>query len=312
MDEEFTKINIMQVDNLIDFSKLTNGKLIFDYDLKKTNWFNIGGKAKAFFKPENLEDLISFLKNFGNKEKIFILGVGSNILIKDQGFDGVVIKLGKNFSNISLLPNKTIIAGSATTDKKVAEFACENDIGGLEFLSCIPGSIGGGVRMNSGCFETEFKDILLSVQALDRSGKVLTIPSSSIKFDYRKSDLPRDLIFLSASFKGKFKKKDLVERDMKIFKKKKDNAQPTQVKTGGSTFKNPIKQTNKKVWELIKSSVPKNTTFGGAMISDKHSNFFVNKNNATFNDMKKLIDFVKKNVKEKTGINLDLEIEIVG
>ena len=312
MDEEFTKINIMQVDNLIDFSKLTNGKLIFDYDLKKTNWFNIGGKTKAFFKPENLEDLISFLKNFGNKEKIFILGVGSNILIKDQGFDGVVIKLGKNFSNISLLPNKTIIAGSATTDKKVAEFACENDIGGLEFLSCIPGSVGGGVRMNSGCFETEFKDILLSVQALDRAGKVLTIPSSSIKFDYRKSDLPRDLIFLSASFKGKFKKKDLVERDMKIFKKKKDNAQPTQVKTGGSTFKNPIKQTNKKVWELIKSSVPKNTTFGGAMISDKHSNFFVNKNKATFDDMKKLIDFVKKNVKEKTGINLDLEIEIVG
>ena len=302
----------MQVNNLIDFSKLTNGKLIFDYDLKKTNWFNIGGKAKAFFKPNNLGDLINFLKNFGNKEKFFILGVGSNILIKDQGFDGVVIKLGKNFSNISLLPNKTIIAGSATTDKKVAEFACENDIGGLEFLSCIPGSIGGGVRMNSGCFETEFKDILLSVQALDRSGKVLTIPSSSIKFDYRKNDLPRDLIFLSASFKGKFKKKDLVERDMKIFKKKKDNAQPTQVKTGGSTFKNPIKQTNKKVWELIKSSVPKNTTFGGAMISDKHSNFFVNKNKATFDDMKKLIDFVKKNVKEKTGIDLDLEIEIVG
>jgi len=312
MDEEFTKINIMQVNNLIDFSKLTNGKLIFDYDLKKTNWFNIGGKTKAFFKPNNLEDLINFLKNFGTKEKIFILGVGSNILIKDQGFDGVVIKLGKNFSNISLLPNKTIIAGSATTDKKVAEFACENDIGGLEFLSCIPGSIGGGVRMNSGCFETEFKDILLSVQALDRSGKVLTIPSSSIKFDYRKNDLPRDLIFLSASFKGKFKKKDLVERDMKIFKKKKDNAQPTQVKTGGSTFKNPIKQTNKKVWELIKSSVPKNTTFGGAMISDKHSNFFVNKNKATFDDMKKLIDFVKKNVKKKMGINLELEIEIVG
>ena len=302
----------MQVDNLIDFSKLTSGKLIFDYELKRNNWFNIGGKTKAFFKPNNLEDLINFIKNFGNKEKIFILGVGSNILIKDKGFDGVVIKLGKNFSNISLLPNKTIIAGSATTDKKVADFACENDIGGLEFLSCIPGSIGGRVRMNSGCFETEFKDILLSVQALDRSGKVLTIPSSSINFDYRKSDLPRDLIFLSASFKGKFKKKNLVERDMKIFKKKKDNAQPTQVKTGGSTFKNPIKKTNKKVWELIRSSVPKNTSFGDAMISDKHSNFFVNKNKATFDDMKRLIDFVKKNVKQKTGIDLDLEIEIVG
>ena len=302
----------MQVDNLIDFSKLTNGKLIFDYDLKKTNWFNIGGKAKAFFKPENLDDLISFLKNFGNKENFFILGVGSNILIKDQGFDGVVIKLGKNFSNISLLPNKTIIAGSASTDKKVAEFASENDIGGLEFLSCIPGSVGGGVRMNSGCFDNEFKDVLVSVQVINRSGKVLTIPSSSIKFDYRKNDLPRDLIFLSASFKGKFKRKDIVKKEMEIFKKKKDKAQPTQVKTGGSTFKNPIKQTNTKVWELIKSSVPKNTTFGDATISDKHSNFFVNKNNATFDDMKKLINFVKKNVKKKTGINLDLEIEIVG
>jgi UDP-N-acetylmuramate dehydrogenase len=312
MDEKFTKINIMKTDSLKNFSKKINGKLFFDYDLKKTNWFNIGGKAKAFFKPENLDDLIGFLKNFGNKENFFILGVGSNILIKDQGFDGVVIKLGKNFSNISLLPNKTIIAGSASTDKKVAEFASENDIGGLEFLSCIPGSVGGGVRMNSGCFGSEFKDVLVSVQAISKSGKVLTIPSTSIKFDYRKNDLPRDLIFLSASFKGKFKKKDIVKKEMETLKKKKDEAQPTQVKTGGSTFINPIKQTNTKVWKLIKSSVPKNTTFGDATISDKHSNFFVNKNNATFNDMKQLINFVKKNVKKKTGINLDLEIEIVG
>ena len=302
----------MQIDSLKNFSKKISGKLLFDYDLKKTNWFNIGGKAKAFFKPQDLNDLISFLKNFGNKENFFILGVGSNILIKDQGFDGVVIKLGKNFSNISLLPNKTIIAGSAITDKKVAEFASENDIGGLEFLYCIPGSVGGGVRMNSGCFGSEFKDVLVSVQAINKFGQVLTIPSSSIKFDYRKNDLPKDLIFLSASFKGKFKRKDIVKKEMEIFKKKKDEAQPTQVTTGGSTFKNPIKQTNTKVWKLIKSSVPKNTIFGDAAISDKHSNFFINKNNATFNDMNQLINFVKKNVKEKTGINLDLEIEIVG
>ena len=146
---------------------------------------------------------------------------------------------------------------------------------------------------------------------IDRSGKVLTIPSSNIQFEYRKSDLPRDLIFLSASFQGKFKEKDLVKKEMEIFKKKKDEAQPTKIKTGGSTFKNPINQTNKKVWELIKFSVPKNTTFGDATISEKHCNFFVNKNKATFKDMKKLIDFVKRNVKEKTGINLDLEIEII-
>ncbi|HJN84662.1 MAG TPA: UDP-N-acetylmuramate dehydrogenase [Candidatus Pelagibacter bacterium] len=302
----------MLVDSLKKFSEQTKGKLIFDYDLKKTNWFNIGGNAKAFFKPENLIDLINFLKNFGHKEKIFILGAGSNILIKDQGFDGIVIKLGKNFSNISILPNKTIIAGSALIDKKVAEFASENDIGGLEFLSCIPGSIGGGIRMNSGCFGVEFKDILLSVQAINREGKVLTIPSSNIKFEYRTIDLPRDLIFLSASFKGDFKNKDKAKRDIEILKEKKEKTQPTKVKTGGSTFKNPKAQTKKNVWELIKSSVPVNTSFGDAVISEKHSNFFINKNNATYKDMKQLIDFVKSSVREKTGINLDLEIEIVG
>ena len=302
----------MLVDRLKKFSEQTNGKLIFDYDLKKTNWFNIGGNAKVFFKPENLKDLVNFLKNFGNKEKIFILGAGSNVLIKDQGFDGVVVKLGKDFSNISILPNKTIIAGSASIDKKVAEFASENNIGGLEFLSCIPGSIGGGIKMNSGCFGEEFKDILLSVQAVDREGKVLTIPSSRIKFEYRTNDLPRDLIFLSASFKGNFKNKDIAKKDMEILKNKKEKTQPTRVKTGGSTFKNPITQTKEKVWKLIKSSVQANTSFGDAAISEKHSNFFVNKNNATYEDMKKLINFVRNSVREKTGINLDLEIEIVG
>jgi len=302
----------MLVDSLKKFSEQANGKLIFDYDLKKTNWFNIGGNAKVFFKPENLKDLVNFLKNFGNKEKIFILGAGSNVLIKDQGFDGVVVKLGKDFSNISILTNKTIIAGSASIDKKVAEFASENNIGGLEFLSCIPGSIGGGIRMNSGCFGEEFKDILLSVQAVDREGKVLTIPSSRIKFEYRTNDLPRDLIFLSASFKGNFKNKDIAKKDMEILKNKKEKTQPTRVKTGGSTFKNPITQTKEKVWKLIKSSVQANTSFGDAAISEKHSNFFVNKNNATYEDMKKLINFVRNSVREKTGINLDLEIEIVG
>ena len=302
----------MLVDSLKKFSEEANGKLIFDYDLKKTNWFNIGGNAKAFFKPENLKDLVNFLKIFGNKEKIFILGAGSNILIKDKGFDGVVVKLGKNFSNISILPNKTIIAGSASMDKSVAKFSVENEVGGLEFLSCIPGSIGGGIRMNSGCFGNEFKDILLSVQAVDRTGNVLTIPSVNIKFEYRTNDLPKDLIFLSASFKGKFKNKDIAKKDMENLKKKKEETQPTRIKTGGSTFKNPITQTNEKVWKLIKSSMPANFSFGDATISEKRSNFFVNKKNATYKDMKGLIDLVRNSVRKKTGINLDLEIEIIG
>ena len=302
---------MIQIDELENFKKKIKGKLVFNYDLKKSNWFNIGGKAKAYFKPESLHELISFLKEFGKTEKLFILGAGSNVLINDGIFNGVVIKLGKNFSNISLLPNKTIVAGSATTDKNLSSFASENNIGGLEFLSCIPGTIGGGLKMNSGCFKKEFKDILVSVQAIDRAGKIVTILASKINFSYRGNDLDKNLIFLSASFKGKFKEKKKIEEYIKVIKNKKDHTQPTKIKTGGSTFKNPIKQTEQKVWELIKKSVTLDTKFGDAEISKKHCNFFVNKNSATFKDMKKLIEFVKENVKLKTGVNIETEIEII-
>ena len=300
-----------QIDKLENFSKKIKGKLAFNYDLKKTNWFNIGGKTKAYFKPESLNELIFFLKEFGKTEKFFILGAGSNILINDGIFNGIVIKLGKNFSNISLLPNKTIVAGSATTDKNLSAFASENNIGGLEFLSCIPGTVGGGLRMNSGCFKKEFKDILVSVQAIDRTGKIITIQASKINFSYRENDLDKNLIFLSASFKGEFKDKKEIQEYIKVIKNKKNYTQPTKIKTGGSTFKNPIKQTEQKVWKLIKKSVSLDTKFGDAEISNKHCNFFVNKNNATFKDMKNLIEFVKENVKLKTGINIETEIEII-
>ena len=301
----------MKIDELKNFANTIKGKLNFNYDLKKSNWFNIGGKTKAYFKPDSLNELVVFLKKFGNKGKILTLGAGSNVLINDKTFDGVIIKLGKNFSNISVLPNGTIIAGSATTDKKLSEFALENSIGGLEFLACIPGSVGGGLRMNSGCFKKEFKDVLLSVQAIDKNGQVLTIPSSKIKFGYRENDLDKDLIFLSASFRSEFKEKKKIEKFMKTLKEKKNETQPTKIKTGGSTFKNPISQTNQKVWELIKKSVPIDTKFGDAEISDKHCNFFVNRNNASFDDMQKLINFVKEKVKLKTGIKLETEVEII-
>lgn len=301
----------MKIDELKNFANTIKGKLNFNYDLKKSNWFNIGGKTKAYFRPDSLNELVVFLKKFGNKGKILTLGAGSNVLINDKTFDGVIIKLGKNFSNISVLPNRTIIAGSATTDKKLSEFALENNIGGLEFLACIPGTVGGGLRMNSGCFEKEFKDVLLSVQAIDKNGRVLTIPSSKIKFGYRENDLDKDLIFLSASFRSEFKEKQKIEKFMKTLKEKKNETQPTKIKTGGSTFKNPISQTNQKVWELIKKSVPIDTKFGDAEISDKHCNFFVNRNNASFDDMQKLINFVKEKVKLKTGIKLETEVEII-
>jgi len=301
----------MTKDTLEIFSNKINSKFLFDYDLKKSNWFNIGGKTKGYFKPDTLDDLVLFLKKFGEKERAFVLGAGSNILMTDKKFDGVVIKLGKNFSNLSLLPNKIIVAGSAVTDKKLSEFAMNNNIGGFEFLSCIPGTVGGGLRINSGCFGSEFKDILVSVQVIDKKGNIKTIPSSSIKFGYRQSPLDKDFIFLSASFKGKIKEKNEIEKIVKKLKNQKDEAQPTKIKTGGSTFKNPIEQTNIKVWELIKKSVPLESKFGDAKISNKHCNFLVNSSEATFNDMKKLIEFVRKNVRMKTGIKLETEIEII-
>jgi len=298
-------------DELKKFSNEISGSLLFDYNLKKNNWFNIGGKTKAFFKPGSLQDLSNFLKKFGHIEKYFILGAGSNILLSDKTFNGTVIKLGKIFSNISILPNGTIIAGSATLDKKIAEYAMENNIGGLEFLACIPGTIGGGLKMNSGCYKKEFKDILISVQAMDRNGNILTIPASKIKFEYRKTNLDNDLIFLSASFKGEFKKKEEIKETIKILKNKKELTQPTKIKTGGSTFKNPINQTEEKVWKLIKRSVPNDKSFGDAKISKKHCNFFINSNNASSDDMRNLIKFVQENVKLKTGFNIETEIVII-
>ena len=259
-----------------------------------------------------MNELRIYIKKFGLKEKIFILGNGSNILIDDnKTYDGTFIKLGKNFSNISILPNNVIVAGSAATDKKLSNFAQENNIGGLEFLSCIPGTVGGGLKMNSGCFDREFKDILISIQALDRKGNLITIPSSKLNFEYRKNNLDKNLIFLSASFQGTFKDKEKIKDGVEKMIILKEKTQPTRIKTGGSTFKNPVSQTKKKVWELINQSVPKDVKFGDAKISEKHCNFFINTKNSSFDDMKNLIEYVKEKVKLKTGIDLETEIEII-
>ena len=297
-----------------DIEKLVSdidGDIFFNYDLKKLNWFNIGGKAGIFFKPNTLKSLVKFLNIYSKRGKIFILGAGSNVLINDTLFPGVIIKLGRNFSNISILNENLIVAGCATSQKNLSEYAKENNLGEIEFLSCIPGSVGGGIRMNSGCFEKEFKDILVSVQYIDFNGIVKTINSKNINFEYRGTNLPKDVIFLSATFKGMKKNKNKIQEKIDELKKKKEQSQPTRVKTGGSTFKNPKKKTEKKVWQLIKESIPNDLKFGDAQVSEKHSNFFVNTNNASFNDMKTLIDFVKNKVKEKTGIDISLEIIIV-
>ena len=302
----------MKLKVLDNFSKNIKGKIKFDYSLKNHTWLNIGGNAKIFFVPETLSELRDFLKFMKkNESDFFVIGAGSNLLISENINNRIFIKLGKNFNKISLTKNNIIIAGCSILDKKISDFACENHLGGLEFLSCIPGSVGGGIKMNSGCFGTEFKDVLLSVQVMDFNGRVYTINSKDINFDYRKTNLPKNLIFLSASLKTVKGNRDEIIENIRKLKNKKENTQPLRVKTGGSTFKNPKNQTDKKVWELIKESVDKNVSFGDARISDKHSNFFINTKNASFENMNDLINFVKKKVKDKTGISLELELEIV-
>ncbi len=301
----------MEIEDLKKSVLSIDGNVFFDQTIKNLNWFNIGGKTRILFKPNSLKGLIDYLKLYAQRGKIFILGNGSNVLFDDETYQGTIIKLGKNFSKISLLDRTTIIAGTAISQKKVSEFAKDNNISGLEFMSCIPGSIGGGIRMNSGCFKKEFKDVLVSIQLVDFQGVVKSIPANKINFNYRSIELSKDLIFLSATFKGKERDSLEIEQYMNELIKKKEIAQPTKIKTSGSTFKNPIDQTNKKVWELIRSSVSIEKSYGDAFISKKHANFFVNKKNAKSKDMKSLINFVKEKVEQNTGVKLELEIVVV-
>jgi len=286
-----------------------SGKIFFDEDLSKYSWFNLGGPAKVIFRPKNLNELSFFLKNIKGNVNIKVLGAGSNTLIRDGGYNGIIIKLGNSFSQLSLFGENTIIAGSSALDKNVSSFAAENSLSGFEFLSCIPGTIGGGIRMNSGCYGEDISKILVSVQVMDRDGRIKVIYSSDIKFSYRDCDLDENLIFISATLKGKKDNKSSIENKINELVERKKKDQPSKIKTCGSTFKNPI---NSKAWKLIKDSGCAGMSVGDAYISEKHCNFFVNKGEAKSEDLENLINKVKNQVQERTGTNLELELKIIG
>jgi UDP-N-acetylmuramate dehydrogenase len=281
-------------------------------NLSNYSWFNLGGNAEFFFKPTDKNQLIEFLVEAKkNNLQTTILGAGSNTLFRDNGVKGVVIKLGSNFSYTKLTNQDTIEAGAATLDRKVANFARDNDIANLEFLSCIPGSIGGAITMNSGCYENDISRILLSIKAIDKTNFTeIEIKKEDIKFFYRETNLSKDLIIIAATFKGLRGKKDIIEKKQSTLVERKKLSQPSQIKTCGSTFKNIDK--NKKAWMLIKEAGCDNFKEGDAIISKKHCNFFVNDGNAKSADIEKLIKKVKKTVHDKTGVNLELEIKIIG
>ena len=297
------------ISQIKEIKKKISGQILFDESLSKHSWFNLGGPAKVIFKPKNLNELSIFLKNCKEFNKIKVLGAGSNTLIRDGGFDGVIIKLGKSFSHLSLLGQNMLIAGASALDKNVSNFALENSLSGFEFLSCIPGTIGGGIRMNSGCYGEDISKILISVQVMDLSGKLKVAHSSDIKFSYRGCNLDNSLIFISATFKGKNDSNPNIQKKIINLVERKKKDQPSKIKTCGSTFKNPE---NNKAWSLIKDSGCAGMKMGDAHISEKHCNFFVNKRNAKSQDLENLIYQVKNKVLNKTGIKLELELEIIG
>ena len=281
-------------------------------NLSNYSWFNLGGNADFFYKAEDKDQLLEFLKESKKKNlRITILGAGSNILFRDNGVKGVVVKLGSNFSYTKLIKKNIIEVGAATLDRKVANFARDNNLGNLEFLSCIPGSVGGAVIMNSGCYESEISNVLLSITAinLDNFSEV-EITKEEIDFSYRGTSLPDNLIIISAKLKGTIGKKEEIENKQNNFIEKKKLSQPSQIKTCGSTFKNISK--DQKAWMLIKEAGCDQFKEGDATISQKHCNFFVNNGNAKSIDIENLINKVKKRVLEITGIKLELEIKIIG
>ena len=283
-----------------------------DVKLSSYSWFNLGGRAEYFYRAKGKKQLIDFLEVAKkiNLEST-IVGAGSNTLFRDDGVKGAVIKLGKDFSEIKLIEKDTLEVGAATLDRNIANFAKEHNLGNLEFLSCIPGSLGGAIIMNSGCYDNDMSQVLVSVKAIDKDKLLETeIKKEDIKFFYRGTNLSENLIIISAKLKGKIKKREEIEKKQSEFIERKKLSQPSQIKTCGSTFKNIDK--NKKAWMLIKEAGCDNLKEGDAIISQKHCNFFVNNGKAKSTDIENLINKVQKKVHEKTGVNLELEIKIVG
>jgi len=285
------------------------GKYRFDVDLSKLCWFGVGGKASVLFTPADQDDLIHFLKNRKDLP-IFILGVGSNILIRDGGFNGVVIRLG-NFTNyIKLISNYLLEVGASVLDQNVAAFALEHLIGGMEFLSGIPGTIGGGLTMNAGAYGREFANIINKVNAVDLEGNLLEFTKYDMGFKYRSNGLKEKVIFLSAELNGY--KASLVEIEMQMnrIRTERHSTQPVKgFKTGGSTFKNPLYN---KAWRLIDEACCRGLKIGGAQVSELHCNFIINTGNATAADIETLIEVLRQRVFDTSGITLESEIVFVG
>jgi UDP-N-acetylmuramate dehydrogenase len=286
----------------------TRGSLEGAAPLKNSTWFKVGGSAEALFQPQDEADLAEFLKNLPADVPITVLGLASNVIVRDGGIDGVVIKLGAAFKSISVIDN-TVTAGAAAVDAQVARTALSHDLAGLEFLSGIPGSIGGGLRMNAGAYGAEFKDVLIDCRAMDRSGEIHTITNAEMGFSYRHSGVDERWIFLSARFKAQPGDREAIANKMADIQKSRSDSQPIRTYTGGSTFANPD---GGKAWQLIDAAGCRGLKVGGAQVSEQHCNFLINTGTATATDLETLGETVREKVKTTSGVELRWEIKRIG
>ena len=287
---------------------INRSSLIENKNMSKLTWFGVGGCCKYYFQPLSEQDLFSFLKENDMNLPIYPLGAGSNIIIRDQGFDGIIIHFNK-LKEIFIDKKGVITAYCGAMDADVARFARNHQRTGLEFLIGIPGTIGGGIKMNSGAYGSEIKKILIDVTAVNKKGTLKTFKVRDLKLDYRTNKLNDEWMFLKARFKSNVGSKDFIQKKMKEIIQSRKKSQPTGQKTGGSTFMNGK---DFKAWQLIDASQCRGLKNGGAIISNKHCNFIINEDNATATDIETLGEIVKEKVFEKTGKKLKWEIKIIG
>ena len=286
------------------------GRLSPNFALKQMTWLNAGGPAEVLFKPADKQDLIDFVKNCPRDVPITTLGVISNVIIRDGGIPGVTIRMGREFAHIDIKGDK-VHAGAAAIDMNVALTCLNESVAGLEFLSGIPGTIGGGLRMNAGAYGTEFKDVLETAEVLDRSGNVRHLTPAEMGMTYRRNALPEGVIFISGVFKGRAGVAAEIEQKMMEIKDRRAESQPIRTKTGGSTFANPP-EGGKKAWELIDAAGCRGLTVGGAQMSEMHCNFMINTGTATSSDLENLGEEVRRRVYGDCGIQLRWEIRRIG
>lgn len=285
------------------------GKLTPDAPLAPLVWFKSGGAAEWLFEPKDLLDLQQFLRDLDPAVPLMALGLGSNMIVRDGGVPGVVVRLGKAFAKVTAADDLTLECGGGASGILVSSTARDNGIAGVEFLRSIPGTVGGFVRMNGGAYGVEVKDVLVDCDVVLRSGELVTLRNPDLGYTYRHSALPQGAIVVAARFRGRVGEAAAIQAEMDRISASREASQPLRSKTGGSTFKNPD---GHKAWQLVDEAGCRGLTLGGAQVSEKHTNFLINVGSATSAEIEALGEDVRRRVRETSGVTLDWEIQRVG